>query len=234
MDHTPGRDAARPTRQAILGRLKRGGPHDAQSLASALGVSAMAVRQHLYALQAEGLVTYEAEPRPLGRPAKLWRPTPAADRHFPDAHAALAVDLFGDMTATFGQAGVDRLLEARTRRQAAAYRARVPARGSLRRRLDALAAARTAEGYMAEVQPAGGGAFLLIENHCPIAAAATACRGLCGSELQVFREVLGEGVTVERTEHVMAGARRCAYRVSGPPGAPPRERVGQKSSAPTA
>jgi hypothetical protein len=40
------------------------------------------------------------------------------------------------------------------------------------------------------------------------------CTGLCGKELEVFQEVLGEDVRIERTEHIVAGARRCAYRVS--------------------
>jgi predicted ArsR family transcriptional regulator len=59
-----------------------------------------------------------------------------------------------------------------------------------------------------------GKAWLLIEDHCPICAAATACHGLCRSELQIFARCLGDGVVVERVEHVLAGGRRCAYRVS--------------------
>lgn len=38
----------------------------------------MAVRQHLYGLADEKLVTSEEEARPMSRPAKLWRLTPAA------------------------------------------------------------------------------------------------------------------------------------------------------------
>lgn len=38
---------------------------DSQELASRLGVSAMAVRQHLYALQEERRVTYQEEPRAM-------------------------------------------------------------------------------------------------------------------------------------------------------------------------
>jgi predicted ArsR family transcriptional regulator len=41
-----------------------------------------------------------------------------------------------------------------------------------------------------------------------------ACTGLCGKELEVFQAVLGQDVVVERTEHMVVGARRCAYRVS--------------------
>jgi predicted ArsR family transcriptional regulator len=55
--------------------------------------------------------------------------------------------------------------------------------------------------------------LLLIENHCPICAAARACTNLCAGELRVFQQVLGPGVTVERIDHILAGARRCAYRV---------------------
>jgi len=40
-----------------------------------------------------------------------------------------------------------------------------------------------------------------------------AIQGLCRSELALFRAVLGPGVEVERTEHILAGARRCAYRI---------------------
>ena len=67
---------------------------------------------------------------------------------------------------------------------------------------------------MAEVQAHPDGGFTLVENHCPICAAATACQGFCRAELEVFRSVLGDDVTVERTDHILAGARRCAYRIT--------------------
>ena len=202
------------TRQAILNALKQGGPSDAASLAARLGVSAMGARQHLYALAEEGLVVYEEELRPVGRPAKLWRLTPLADRFFPNGHAELAVSLVDAMGEVFGSEGLGRLVAARAARQTDAYRKRVPARAPLGERLEALAAVRSEEGYMAEVRPAGEGAFQLVENHCPICIAATACAGLCGAELDVFRAVLGPDVRVERTEHIVSGARRCVYEVS--------------------
>ena len=86
--------------------------------------------------------------------------------------------------------------------------------GGLGERVRALAALRHEEGYMAEARGDGDGGFLLIENHCPICAAATACQGFCRSELEVFRAALGPDVRVERSEHLLAGARRCAYRIA--------------------
>ncbi|NER78631.1 MAG: transcriptional regulator [Leptolyngbya sp. SIO1D8] len=202
------------TRRAITQRLKQDGPSEAATLAEPLGISAMAVRQHLYALQAEGLVTYQEDPRPKGRPAKLWQLTPAADHLFPEGYAELTVGLLTAMTEVFGEAGMTQLLAARTHQQIAAYTKPIAKQETLMAQLEALAALRTEEGYMAEVQPLADGKFLFIENHCPICAAATACTGLCNSELEVFQAVLGEAVTVERTEHILAGERRCAYRVS--------------------
>ena len=81
----------------------------------------------------------------------------------------------------------------------------------LETRLDRLTRLRAAEGYMAEWRPTEDG-YLLIENHCPICAAAAACQGFCRSELAMFRALLAPA-SVERTEHVLAGARRCAYLV---------------------
>ena len=52
---------------------------DSASLAERLQVTAMAVRQHLYALQQEKLVSAEERPVPLGRPAKFWKLTKDAD-----------------------------------------------------------------------------------------------------------------------------------------------------------
>ena len=77
----------------------------------------------------------------------------------------------------------------------------------------ALAQARSAEGYMAEVDTGDDGSLLLIENHCPICAAARQCQQFCRSELEVFQRVLGPDCAVGRVEHMLAGARRCVYLI---------------------
>ena len=202
------------TRRAIINLLKQEGAINSQELASRLGVSAMAVRQHLYALQEEQLVTYQEEARAMGRPAKLWQLTPAADRLFPDSYAELTLSLLNSVKEAFGDAGLEQLLDVRTRHQINAYQALMPIQESLQQKLEALATLRTEEGYMAQIQALDDGSFLLIEHHCPICAAATACTGLCARELEIFERVLGQDVIVERTEHIVTGARRCAYRVS--------------------
>jgi predicted ArsR family transcriptional regulator len=202
------------TRRAIVNLLKQAGAMDAAELSSHLGISAMAVRQHLYALQAEQLVTYQEEARDMGRPAKLWQLTSAANHLFPEAYAELSLSLIQSVMEAFGEAGLERLLAIRTRQQMEAYGQQMEGQESLEQRLKTLVEIRTSEGYMAEVQPQADGSFLLLENHCPICAAATACMGLCAKELEIFESVLGENAAIQRIEHIVAGARRCAYQVS--------------------
>jgi predicted ArsR family transcriptional regulator len=114
----------------------------------------------------------------------------------------------------FGDRGLERLIAHREQVSVADYRKVVGAKRSLRQKLAALAQMRSREGYMASVSEDASGSFLFVENHCPICAAAAACQGLCRSELAVFRAVLGADITIERTDHILAGARRCAYKVS--------------------
>jgi len=193
--------------------LKREGAQSAQQLATSLEVSAMAVRQHLYALENQKMVTYTETPRPRGRPEKQWQLTSGAASFFPDGHADLTVDLISAMGQAFGSQGLKQLLTVRSRQQLEHYQGHLSGYKSLRRRLDRLAELRTQEGYMAEVLTESDGTLLFVENHCPICTAAASCTGLCGAELDVFQGVLGDVADVERCEHILNGDRRCAYRV---------------------
>lgn len=211
---TQTQETAVRTRRAIVQLLKQEGRLDAETLSARLGITAMAVRQHLYALQDEQLVTYQEEPRPMGRPAKLWQLTAAADRFFPDGYAELTLSLLNSVKQAFGEAGLDRLLEVRSQQQLDSYSQQMKGKRSFKQRLNKLVEIRTNEGYMAEVQTQADGTFLLIENHCPICAAATVCTGLCAKELEIFQAILGDETTIQRVEHIISGERRCAYQIS--------------------
>ncbi len=174
----------------------------------------MSLPNRVCGLRESGLVEAREEARPIGRPAKLWRLTGAADALFPDGHADLTLDLIQSIRTAFGDDGMDRLLEIRAARQSESYDAAIGDAKTIRSRLNRLAKLRTAEGYMATVEKDTDGNWLLVENHCPICAAASACTGICAAELDIFRNALGDDVAVERTDHIPAGARRCASRVT--------------------
>src|SRR5262249_51806108 len=106
-----------------------------------------------------------------------------------------------------------RVLTSRCARQRTDYGRRIKPTGAIERKLRELAKVRSEEGYMAEIKKEDDGNFLLVENHCPICAAANACQGFCSTELDLSRSVLGPGVNVERAEHIIKGDQRCVYRI---------------------
>jgi predicted ArsR family transcriptional regulator len=205
-------DAALPGDRLLLALKTRGALSTAE-LAALLGVTSEAARQQVARLEAEGLVRGRREAGGVGRPRQRWSLTELARDRFPDTHPELTVQLIRTIERSLGAPALDRVIAAREKEQRKTYRDALAGARTLRARLERLADVRSAEGYMAAVSVDGAG-FLLVENHCPICAAARVCQGFCRSELALFREVLGEGVEVERTEHVLAGGRRCAYRVT--------------------
>lgn len=196
----------------ILILIKTDGPQLAAAIGDALGISGEAARQQLSKMAEEGLVepvTVAAAGR--GRPRQLWHLTASGNRQFPDGHAELTANLLGTLVEQLGPAALDTVISAREAETLQRYRQELGKAHDLASRVEALAAIRTREGYMADQWQEADGSFMLVENHCPICAAATACAGFCRSELETFRAVLG--ADVERSEHILLGARRCAYRI---------------------
>ena len=209
---------ALPTADRILFFVKTKGPASTTALAQALEITGEAARQQVQKLVAAGLLEGRQEAvTGAGRPHQNWGLTESGYGRFPDTHAQLTVQLIGSIRQLFGEDGLERLIIQREADARAVY-AQACNAPTLAQRLEQLAAVRTAEGYMARTEPDGAD-WLLVEDHCPICAAARSCQGFCRSELLLFQEVAGPGARVVREQHLLADARRCVYRIS--PSNPP-------------
>ena len=202
------------TTNRMLYSLKVAGPQTAAALAERLEISAVAARQMLGRLHEEGKVDFEDSRESVGRPKRYWHLTEAGNAQFPDNHAGLTADLLGSVSAVFGEAGLDQLIAYREKATLNQYRTALDPLDSMEAKVEKLAEIRSAEGYMAESRRKANGDFILTENHCPICVAARACQKLCRSELEVFQAALGPGVDIKRFEHILKGARRCAYLIT--------------------
>ncbi|RSZ55808.1 transcriptional regulator [Massilia atriviolacea] len=199
--------------ERILFFLKSKGPSPTARLAQMLDMTPEAARQQVQKLLAAGLIAgRQQEAAGVGRPRQDWVLTEAGNRRFPDTHAQMTVQLIGSIRQLFGEEGLDKLVAQRESEARALYR-QACAGPTLEERLAQLAAIRTEEGYMARIESDEQG-WLLIEDHCPICAAARACQGFCRSELQLFAEIAGPAASVTREQHVLAGATRCVYRIA--------------------
>mgnify|MGYP001299482693 CR=1 FL=1 len=109
------------TRAAVLDMLKREGERTAAEIGTALGVTSMAARLQLYALEEEGLVHARSEPQGRGRPQKIWSLTEASSRVFPDAHQSLAVEMIQSVDELFGAEGLAKFVKKHGDMQRKAY-----------------------------------------------------------------------------------------------------------------
>lgn len=196
----------------LLTLLKTRGPQQASDAGKVLGTTGEAARQQFVKLAKDGLVEAVAETRGVGRPVQLWHLTAAGNARFPDTHSELTVQLLRTVRDKLGEQAIELLIDTREQETRINYKQAMVGATDLQERVERLAAIRCREGYMAESRVQEDGSFLLVENHCPICAAATICQGFCRAELSIFTEVLQ--AQVERSEHILAGARRCAYRIS--------------------
>ena len=198
----------------LLFLLKTRGPQTAADLGTRLQITPEAARQQLLRLSDEGMVRAKSEVRGVGRPVQVYQLAPAAQRRFPDTHAELTAQLIGEIREVLGEDALEKLIRVRETGTRKRYEALLSGEQGLTRRIARLADIRNKEGYMATWEKEEGDSYLLVENHCPICAAASACTGFCRSEQAIFEDVLGRDVRVERVEHLLAGARRCAYRIT--------------------
>ncbi len=199
--------------ERILFLLKTRGPQSTQFLADDLQVTSMGARKHLLALEEKGLVEWDERSEGIGRPTRYWQLSEAGHARFPDRHSDLSLQLIEQVKTLFGEEGLQKLIDGREQQARNSYRQRLDAAPDQAAKVVALATARREEGYMAEAAQQADGSWLLLENHCPICAAARQCQQFCRSELALFQEVLGPQMQITREEHILSGARRCAYRI---------------------
>jgi DeoR family transcriptional regulator, suf operon transcriptional repressor len=200
-----------PTRRQILESLKKRGELTADDLAEQLGLTTSGVRQHLVGLTSDGLVAHHQVREGPGRPRHCYHLTPAADALFPRAYSDLTNELLGYASDADPEL-VERLFERRRMRRVDNARDRLKGK-DFAQKVEALAQILDEDGYLADFQPTPDGqGFLITEHNCAILGVARRYGQACSSEIGFLREALPEA-SIERIQHMIAGAHSCAYEV---------------------
>ncbi|HAA41828.1 MAG TPA: hypothetical protein DCE36_17300, partial [Pseudomonas sp.] len=187
MTSRPADDTQSSTAERILFLLKTRGPLKTTELASLLELTFEATRQQIQKLQASELIVGVSAPTSgAGRPSLKWALTDTAQNKFPDSHSVLTLHLIESIEGVFGSDGIEKIITSMEASNRQEYVQACSQASSLEEKVAILVRIRELAGYMAHMEPAGEG-WLLIENHCPICAAARKCQGFCRSELQIFR-----------------------------------------------
>jgi predicted ArsR family transcriptional regulator len=203
------------SQEKILYRLKTRGPQSVKILSNQLRMTTMGIRQHLAELEQTNLVTRTKEEKQTrGRPVHHWKLTQQGHQQFPDSHSQISLELINTIRSNLGETALNNLIEARSNQVFEEYREAIDqSNDELGAKISILARSRSDEGYMSEVRLLPDG-WLLVENHCPICAAAEACQQFCRSELTLFQQLLENKASVERVDHLLTGARRCSYKIT--------------------
>jgi predicted ArsR family transcriptional regulator len=101
--------AGRSTRMEVLELLRRKGAASAESIATDLGVTPNAVRQHLTNLERDGFVKSQPERQPRGRPSLLFSLTERADSVFPKRYGQLATMVLTEVQEMGGPEALDEI-----------------------------------------------------------------------------------------------------------------------------
>ncbi|HEX5740557.1 MAG TPA: ArsR family transcriptional regulator [Pilimelia sp.] len=199
--------------------LRDRGPATAAALGGALGLSPAAIRRHLDALLAEGLVTqrdaFPAARRGRGRPARRFALTDAG-------HEAMSPHMYDDLAAAAlrwidthgGAAAVTAFAAAQVAGLEQRCRAALAEAGDdVFARAEALAQALTAEGYAASASTITSGGQLC-QHHCPVAQVAAEFPQLCEAETAVIARLIG--THVQRLATIAHGDGVCTTHIPAP------------------
>ncbi len=225
-------DEQQGTRNRVARSILDHGPSTAAELALRLELTQAAVRRHLDALVAEGVVEPREQrvygSRGRGRPAKAFALTDCGRDAFDQAYDQLASDALRWIAQSAGggekgEAAVAAFARARLAAQAEVYREAVDS-ADPEARTQALARALTADGYAATARSAPNPQLgeQLCQHHCPVAHVAEQYPQLCEAETEVFSRLLGTHVqrlaTIAHGDGVCttfvpkAGAGKAAHR----------------------
>jgi predicted ArsR family transcriptional regulator len=199
--------------ERILMFLKMRGEATSLLISEELAITKEGARKHLLNLSQEGLIRSVAKSEGVGRPSTYYTLTEKGFAQFPDMHADVTVQLLRSVKNLLGENALNLLINDREKNTYERYNKLLEKAESLEQRLEILANIRTEEGYMAEWKKEEG-EYFLIENHCPICAAAAECQGFCRAELSNFQNLIGKPYKVDRVKHILSGAQRCVYKIT--------------------
>jgi predicted ArsR family transcriptional regulator len=197
------------TRKTILDFIKENGEATVDELADVLGLTTVTVRHHLDILRSDGCVNepvirHRSSP---GRPQYAYTLAAKASEHFPKNYCDLAALVLDEVRASSPPQAINVFFEGVANRMSALAPPVVPGE-SLDQRFKRAVAFLNSQGYVANWERTPDG-FLLHTCNCPYEALAKDNPELCGMDLTLVSNLLGE--VPQRVSRVVEGAASCAY-----------------------
>lgn len=175
-------------------------------LATHLSVTRTAVRQHLAALERDGLVQ-RGRTRPTGRrPEQLHQLSARGKESFPRQYQLLADLLLGEVVQLIGEPQLRQLMRSLGQRLAADLESQAVDEARIVAHMNQV-------GYAAHLIARSGGAVEIVAHNCVFHHLASRHPAVCELDLALIGG-LG-GATVEHLECMVRGGAVCRFRLAG-------------------
>ncbi|MFG5861912.1 helix-turn-helix transcriptional regulator [Metapseudomonas sp. CR1201] len=193
------------TQQDLLGALLyQPGGMSIDELANHLAVTRTAIRQHLAALERDGLIL-RGETRPTGRrPEQLYLLSPRGRELFPRQYQLLADLLIGEVAGLIGRDALIQLMRGLGGRLAGELETQVVDEARIAQHMHAT-------GYEAEVFYRSGGEAEIVAHNCVFHHLAATHPEVCELDLALIG-TLGGG-EVEHAECMVRHGQVCRFRI---------------------
>lgn len=198
----------------VLEFLRRKQAASAEVISAQLGITPNAVRQHLAALEKDGLVRSEPVQGRRGRPSLMFSLTDKADAAFPKRYGQLATMVLNELAEMGGPALLDEVFERVAARHAGAIEKQLTGLG-FEEKLDRVVESIRRAGTLAEQQETDDGGVRVTIHNCPFRNTALKYPQVCTITPRLLVKLLGAQVSQEASIH-----RRdpyCSFLVQRPP-----------------
>ena len=180
-----------------------------EALAGSLGISRNAVRQHLTALERDGLVARGVTKPSGGRPEQLYVLTSDGMERFPRRYSWFSDLLLQSLQAQLGSTALGARLAEIGRSVAEGMKARLPPEANLSKRLAAISKMMEEIGYDT-TPPAEGGEAVIEARNCVFHELAAKSPAVCSFDLAFLSAT--SGCRVEHCSCMVRGDDACRFR----------------------
>lgn len=198
------------SRSQIIDFLKKAEWLTVSELSQKVGITPMAIRQHLLSLEKQGIIRYAVKKTGIGRPVFLYRLTARADSIFPKSYGKFINDMLQGIESLDGKKKVDKIFKFRKDKMLSEKLGVINEFSTLHEKVATLAEILNQDGYMVELDELDDG-FSMKQFNCPIAEVSANYSGVCKYELELYRDLLG--TSVKRLQCQADGNASCTYHI---------------------
>lgn len=199
-----------PTRKKIIMLLKKSEHLTVAEMSKEMGITSMAVRQHLMSLEKRGIINYTTRKYGIGRPVFLYKLTGKAHDFFPKSYGPFLSEFLSIVERMDGRKKIRRIFLERKERILSERQLALGKNGTTEDKVRTLASLLDKDGYMVELDVRKE-SLELREYNCPIYTLVGDYPEACSMELDMYRQIFGQ--KVERIECQRDGSPACVYMI---------------------